>query len=326
MRYIIFGAGAIGGTIGARLFQHGYDVLLIARGAHLQAVEKHGLIFKSPAETVALAIDCVGHPSDIEFRPDDIVLITTKTQHSAEAFKALRDAAGENTPVACGQNGVANERMALRLFRRVYGMTVFVPASHLQPGIVQTEAKTTTGILDIGRYPSGVDETIRETAQALSASNFFCRAVPDVMRWKYAKLLGNLGNALGGLCEKRAEAEGIAKMMSREALECYEAAGIEWAGKDEVAERRGSSLELGTVDGKPRPGSSSWQSIARGTGSIESDYLNGEIVLLGRLHGIPTPANQVLQQLANRMAREGLRPGCFSAGQLEQLITEASGS
>ena len=48
-----------------------------------------------------------------------------------------------------------------------------------------------------------------------------------------------------------------------------------------------------------RPGASSWQSLARGTGSIEADYLNGEIVLLGRLHGVATPVNAALQRLAN---------------------------
>ena len=55
--------------------------------------------------------------------------------------------------------------------------------------------------------------------------------------------------------------------------------------------RRGDRLRLQPVDGELRPGGSSWQSLARGVGTIETDYLNGEIVLLGRLHGVPTPAN-----------------------------------
>ena len=51
-----------------------------------------------------------------------------------------------------------------------------------------------------------------------------------------------------------------------------------------------------------RPGSSSWQSVHRRTGDIETDYLNGEIVLLGRLHGTATPANELIQQLARECA------------------------
>ncbi len=58
------------------------------------------------------------------------------------------------------------------------------------------------------------------------------------------------------------------------------------------------------MNGVTRRGGSSWQSLERGTGNIEADYLNGEIVLLGRMHGIPTPVNALLQELANRLARE----------------------
>jgi 2-dehydropantoate 2-reductase len=204
-------------------------------------------------------------------------------------------------------------------------MTVFVPATYLEPGIVQTEARTTTGILDIGCYPSGVDDTSRFLTEALSRSGFDCRAAPDVMRWKHAKLLGNLRNALGALCDEKEQTQRVAELINREALDSYRAAGIEWASKEEVAKRHGSILELGTVDGKPRPGSSSWQSIARAAGSIETDFLNGEIVLLGRLYGIPTPANATLQELANRMVREDSAPGRYSAEQLETRIVEAGG-
>ena len=56
-------------------------------------------------------------------------------------------------------------------------------------------------------------------------------------------------------------------------------------------------------------GSSGWQSVMRGTGSIEADYLNGEIVLLGRLHGVPTPYNEAVRRHANRVARSRLTPG-----------------
>jgi 2-dehydropantoate 2-reductase len=114
-------------------------------------------------------------------------------------------------------------------------------------------------------------------------------------------------------------------MLTREALDCYAAAGMRWASKEEVAARHGRLLELADVDGRPRPGSSTWQSLSRGTGTIETDYLNGEIVLLGRQHGIPTPANEVLQRLAAAAARERWAPGRYSARELEAAIGEAGG-
>ena len=325
MRFIIYGAGGIGGTIGARLFQHGHDVLLIARGPHLKAIQQQGLIFKSPLETVTLPISCVGHPSNIEFREGDVVFMTTKGQHSLEALEVLRDTAGEDIPVICCQNGVANERTALRIFNRVYGMVVILPASHLEPGIVQTETKSITGILDAGCYPTGIDPIIEEVTKTLSGSNFDAIEDPNVMRWKYAKLLMNLGNSLQALCETGGGTQDIAKMMRLEALECYKAGGIDCADQDEVSKRRGKILQLGAVDGKERGGGSSWQSIVRGTGSIEADYLNGEIVLLGKLHGVATPANRVLQQLANRLAKEGGRQGSYTLDEIRQRIRSAGG-
>lgn len=322
MRYIIYGAGGIGGTIGARLYQHGQDVILIARGAHLETIQKRGLTFKSPLETVILQIPCVGHPSEIKFTKEDAVFMTMKSQHTREALDALRDDAGENIPVICCQNGVANERMALRRFNRVYGMLVLLPATHLEPGIVHTESKTTTGILDAGCVPSGTDSLIEEITATLTASNFSANADPRIMRWKYAKLLNNLGNSLQAICEPGSDARDIFRMMTHEALDCYKAAGIDCAGRDEMVNRRGNHMQLGTIDGKPRGGGSSWQSIVRGTGSIEADYLNGEIVLLGKLHNVSTPANRALQILGNRLAKEGEKPGSYSLDVVLALIAD----
>jgi 2-dehydropantoate 2-reductase len=67
---------------------------------------------------------------------------------------------------------------------------------------------------------------------------------------------------------------------------------------------------------------SSWQSLTRGSSTIETDYLNGEIVLMGALHGIPTPVNRVIQRIANQMVRNNMTPGSVSLDELNQLIKE----
>ena len=76
---------------------------------------------------------------------------------------------------------------------------------------------------------------------------------------------------------------------------------------------------MGRSAARSRPGSSSWQSLARSTGSIEADYLNGEIVLLGRIHGVPTPVNLLLQRTAARAAREGGGPAASAVDELIQM-------
>jgi 2-dehydropantoate 2-reductase len=82
---------------------------------------------------------------------------------------------------------------------------------------------------------------------------------------------------------------------------------------------------LHDVGGRRRGGGSSWQSLARGTGTIETDYLNGEIVLLGRLHGVPTPVNATVQRVARELAASGAPPASMSPDELLAVVTAASG-
>ena len=103
----------------------------------------------------------------------------------------------------------------------------------------------------------------------------------------------------------------------REGRACLDAAGID------VRVRRGRPGAAGqpaapsaASTGQDRGGGSTWQSLARGTGSIEVDYLNGEIVWLGRQHGVPTPANELARRVANDMARAGAPPRSITAREL----------
>lgn len=323
MRYVIYGAGGIGGTIGARLFQHGCDVVLICRGEHLHVIQSRGLTFKAPEESVRLPVSAVGHPREIDFQDDDVVLLTMKSQDTEAALDDLRRAGGGDLPVVCAQNGVDNERMALRRFARVYGMVVWVPATYLEPGLVLNHAAPVGGILDAGRYPRGTDALIGRVAADLTAAGFVARADPDIMRWKYTKLLSNVRNAFQAACGVDARSKMIVRALRAEALACYTAAGIASVPEAEFKARVTAHVTLGEIEGHPRTGGSSWQSLQRGLGSVEADYLNGEIVLLGRLHGVPTPCNALVQQVAHRLARTGQPPGSVSLRDLEARLSTA---
>ena len=321
MRYIVYGAGAVGGVIGARLFQAAHDVVLIARGPHLDAIRERGLTFETPDGSVALKVAAVAHPSEIDVRPDDVVILGMKTQHTEAALDALLAAAGPDIAIVCAQNGVENERLALRRFAYVYAMMVWLPATHLEPGVVIAHASPINGVLDAGRYPSGVDASIERITADIDAAGIAAKPLRDAMRWKYAKLLGNLGNAVSAACRAEDDARSLYGRVREEAIACYRAAGIEWASDDEQAERRKAMSRPSTSEGgRIRGGGSSWQSLARRQGSIESDFLNGEIVLLGRMHNIPTPANAALQRIANKLAAMGTPPGSMSLAEIEQEI------
>jgi 2-dehydropantoate 2-reductase len=310
MRVIVFGAGSIGGVIGGRLFEHGHDVLLIARGAHYEEVLRRGLLVTDSERCVRLPIPVVAGPDEIEFHANDVLLLTVKSQSTNEAIHALAAVAPVSLPVICAQNGVENERIALRAFEQVYGMCVICPATHEAPGVVRCNSYPTSGILDLGLWPNGVDAVARGMAAALSAASFSSTTHEDIPRWKWGKLLANLVNAVEVVCGIEARSGKVAELARSEALACLSAAGIAHVSPEEERIRRGALLSpfLG--------GSSSWQSLVRKSGTIEVDFLNGEIVLLGRLCNVPTPVNEVLQHVANRLARDRHSPGVMSEAEL----------
>jgi 2-dehydropantoate 2-reductase len=313
---IVYGAGAVGGVVGARLAQAGNDVTLIARGAHRDAIAANGLRLRTPAEDTSLPIPVAGHPSELDFGDDDVVLLTMKSQDTPDALVALSAAAPPMVAVACLQNGVANERMASRYFERVYAVPVMLPATHLEPGVVEATSTPTTGILDVGTYPTGVDDTARELSACFAAATFSSQPDPQVMRLKHSKLIMNLGNAVQAVCAPSEASTELVKLARREGAACLRAAGVEVATAEEDRARRADHLSWGQIDGRARSGGSTWQSLARAVGSVETDYLNGEIVLLGRLHGFPTPVNALLQRTAAGAAHAGLPPESLDAAEL----------
>jgi 2-dehydropantoate 2-reductase len=338
MRYIIIGAGAIGGTIGARLFEGGREVVLVARGAHLAALRARGLRFVSSDGESTLRIPAIGEPGELELRDGDVLVLAVKTQDAeavlAEwAWRPVRGGrvaadgvaadgvAAHSLPVVCAQNGVASERLALRRFRQVYGVCVWLPATYLEPGTVEALCAPLTGILHIGRYPSGVDAMATQIGADLTTNRLLAPVSADVMRWKYAKLLANLANAIQVVCGHDAGegADDLRRCARAEGTAVLEKAGIAYVSEEESREARGD-LVREPINAPPRGGGSSWQSLTRGTGSVEADFLNGEIVLLGREHGVPVPVNEVLQRLANQAARERRAPGSMAPGEVAALI------
>ncbi|MFJ9038057.1 ketopantoate reductase family protein [Streptomyces sp. NPDC102406] len=330
MRYLIIGAGAVGGAIGGRLAQAGHDVVLVARGKQYEALRDQGLTLRTPDGPHTHRLPVVDGPEALgTLHADDVLILAVKTQDSAAALAAWgpRPVAGGGTaarrlPLICAQNGVESERLALRTFQRVYAMCVWLPATFVEPGVVRADGTPLTGILHLGRCPEGSDDTARAVAADLERSHFEAPVVADVMRWKYAKLLANLANAIEAVSGvltseestalfRRARAEGEAVLA---------AAGIAYTPRDEEDKARAGKIRFEPSDRTPRGGGSSWQSLQRGTGTIEADYLNGEIALLGRLHGVPTPVNDVLQEYADRAARERRPAGATSVAELTAAV------
>jgi 2-dehydropantoate 2-reductase len=333
MRYIIMGAGAVGGTIGGRLAGAGQEVVLVARGAHHAALTEGGLRLRVPEGELTYRLPVVDGPDTLgPLRADDVLVLAVKTQDSEAALQTWGPApvegggtAAERLPLVCAQNGVESQRLALRRFRHVYGVCVWLPSTHVEPGVVSAAGAPLTGVLHLGRHPHGTDDTARRIAADLEKAHFEAPVVADVARWQYAKLLSNLGNALEAVSGP-VDSEEAATLLGRVRAEgeaVLRAAGIAYVSAEEQKAVRGDKVTLVPLDGVPRGGGSSWQSLSRGAGTIEADYLNGEIVLLGRLHGVPTPLNELLQRLANTFAREHRAAGSLPVRDLVRLADEA---
>jgi 2-dehydropantoate 2-reductase len=308
MRIVVVGAGAVGGVVAANLAIAGTPVVAVARGEHGRAMRESGLRYESPAGTRIVELPVATSVGEVEFTDDDVVMLGVKSQDTAGVLNDLRAAGVTDQPIVCMQNGVENERQALRLFPNVYGMVVMLPADHHSPGVVRVWTSPSSGLLDVGRYPHGVDDLSERLAATLEAATFGSIPRDDIMSWKYRKLLMNLGNAIEAVCGRDGFGR-LHEMVQAEANAALVAAGISVVSAEEDRARRGDALTIQPVgDQQRRAGGSTWQSLQRGTGTIETDYLTGEIVLLGRLHGVPTPANRALQRLAAEMSRAGEPP------------------
>lgn len=316
-RFVIYGAGAVGGSLAVRLAARGTDVVLIARGAGAAVLRDRGVTLVTPRDTATARPPVVEHPREIAWTGDEVVILAMKSQDTEPALDALAACAPPTIEVACAQNGIANEPAALRRFARVAGMYVWTPAEHVEPGVVRIYCAL-DGIVDVGRFPRGTDASIDAIVAAFAGTPFESVARPDIMAWKNGKLLANLLNTIDAICGGVAtdEARELVRRARAEGVAALAAAGLPAISLEEETARRGDRFTFLPIGGASRRGGSTWQSLERGTGSLEADYLNGEIVLLGRLHGVPTPVNELLQRTANELARARRPPGSLTAAEL----------
>jgi 2-dehydropantoate 2-reductase len=334
-RYIILGAGAVGGALGGRLRLAGCSVVLVARGEHLAALRERGLRLRTPDEDVTQSVPAIAGPQEIELDVDDVLILTTKTQQANDALVTWADApvhqnagpvgtAGERLPIFIALNGVAAEVMAHRYFRRVYGVCVWTPAVHLVPGEVIIRSTPRSGMLHIGRVPTTADDhdqVLRQVAADLVAANFDVPLPDDVMPWKYRKLISNIGNVFQALVGRNGDWRPLVTDAEAEARRVLDAAAIRYISEAEETAARAAGFTMKPVPGVPQfVGGSTWQSLQRGTGNIETDYLNGEIVMIAHRLGIDAPINEHLATQARWAAATGAKPGDMSAEQLAELL------
>ena len=328
MRYVVLGIGAVGGTIAARLSTSGHEVLALARNEHAARVRADGLRLLAPDGTSTARMEVVETPERLRLRDDDVLVIATKSQHTAGVLDAL-PAAAWDLPLLCAQNGVSNEREALRRFADVHGVCVMLPALHTEPGRVAVFSEP-SAVLEVGRWTGGRDRVDEAVAADWTGAGLLTRARDDVAPYKRRKLLTNLGNAVQALLGTDLDEEGarLSRDVHRRAItegeQVLRRAGLPPLDLEEWDRDVSSQVHIVDVPGVSRGGGSTWQSLVRNAGSVEADHLNGEIVLLARLNGTAAPVNETLRRAVVVAAREGRGPGSLTPAALRDLVDSAT--
>jgi 2-dehydropantoate 2-reductase len=340
MRYVIIGAGAIGISVGASLLESGTRVIFVARPAQAEAI-RQGVLIKRQGKEATAKGDAVTDIRQISPESDDILLIVTKSQSTRAAVEELSGVYPRGAPVVCLQNGVSNEAMAANRFDNVYAGLVMLSAVQLDPSLITLPLGDE---MAVGLYPGGVDELSRRIASDLSRAGFDCIASAYVMDMKWGKLVANLNNAThaitGYWLELGYADEEMRRLMREvreEGLRVLDAAGIAVeppAGEPSPIRIREMTRALdrppnsydeafNLPEGR-RTYASMWQDLYLGRKTSEAEFLNGEIIELGRKLSIPTPYNSTLLEVMGRMFVQGLKPGIFTPAKLRALIRSRS--
>ena len=314
----IHGAGAIGSVIAARLAAGGARVGLVARGAHLQALQAHGLRLQGATDG-RFDLPASDHARDLDLDENTVVVLAMKTGDTAAALDTHLELY-EDLPIVCSQNGVTNEQLVLDRNLTPYGCTVMVGAAIHEPGLVWHSGGE---LLSLGVWPTGTDAVVEAVVSDLLAGSMKARSHEDIRANKWGKLVRNLANAylaLTDLSVQEASCEEADRFfiadVQEEALDALDAAGIEIEsiGRRSPREQLENMRSPGTW--KPQTGGSelvrsfpsTWQDLSAGRTTVEVDHFNGTIVRLGEEHGVATPLNRVLrdQCVAAAQQRRGV--------------------
>jgi 2-dehydropantoate 2-reductase len=333
MRFVVCGAGAIGGVVGGQLAKAGFDVVFLDELAvHVDAINRNGLVLKGVQGTHVLKVPAVTEAAAVGFRRDDVVVLAVKSFRTEAAVAELRRATALELPLFCAQNGVRNEEVAARRFRDVHGVMVLIGAKCLVPGEVVHTGK---GPLGLGTWPTGLGPADREVAAALGKTELPVYTTENVVAHKWNKMLRNLNNAtmgLTGLSGQEARSDRAVRAWMADVYEegvgVLRAAGIPYEGPpglgpiDEMIRELRSAAPGPAVpaDEEARHYASLWQDLYHQRGEVEADYFNGEIVRLGRAHGLPTPYSSLLLRLISEMAAAREKPGKYTVEQLRARL------
>lgn len=314
----------------------GLPVTFVTRAVFAEALSK-GVRVRQAGEEFIVQSMAVTSADELTPENGDTVIVTTKSQATASVIEDLASVYDKATPVICLQNGIRNEIIARERFDNVYAALVMMSAVQLQADLITMPRSRS---IAVGCYPEGIDDKARQIAADLKSAGLEAIASAYTMAMKWGKLVANLNNATHtitgywleqGMADK--DMRELTLAVREEGLRVLESAGIEVEPPEgeptpirilKMTEALrlppDPSIDPFALPEDQRSYPSMWQDLQLGRKSSEAEFLNGEIIELGRKLDVPTPYNSVLLELVNKMFAEGEHPGIYTPVELHALI------
>jgi 2-dehydropantoate 2-reductase len=323
MKIAVFGAGAIGGLLAARLHQAGAQVTVIARGPHLAAMRERGLTLKSEGESVSVPLPCTDDAS--QAGPQDYVIVTLKATGLAPAAPAIAKLMGPETALVTGINGIpywyfygidspwrdrtlesvdpGGQLWRLLPPRQTIGCIVYPAAEVAEPGVIE---HTYGNRFSLGEPDGSKSPRTEALSQLLVKAGFKAPVRTNIRDEIWVKLWGNLAfNPLSALTAStldrlafQPDLRAVARQMMEEAQAVGEALGVRFAVS--IDKRIDGAGEVGVHK------TSMLQDLERGR-PMEIDALLGSVVELAELTATPAPLCRTVLALVRERARQAGR-------------------
>jgi 2-dehydropantoate 2-reductase len=291
MRIAIMGAGAVGAYFGAKLAAVTNEVSFIARGAHLEAMQHHGLSIESLEGNLQIR-DAVFTEDPAAVGVADLVLFCVKSYATIEAAKKIAPLIGARTQILALQNGVDNADKIAQITgnKLPLGGVVYIGAQLPRPGVIKHSAG---GRIVFGELDGEVRETTRSVERMLSAAKIPCEISPDIRKAQWRKLLWNapfcaISCLVRGTVRDIIESESLRRLAVDCMLEAREAAATQ--SIDLEPSLLDETLQFSKSLGDFKP--SMLQDLEAGK-PLEYEAFNGIVVDILRRAGKPAPTNQV---------------------------------
>jgi 2-dehydropantoate 2-reductase len=295
MKIAVIGAGGVGGFFGGRLAHTGCDVTFVARGGHLEAMRRSGLVIESDAheEIRVGGVKVTDDPASIG--PVDLAIIAVKLWDTENAARAVRAITGPETAVLSLQNGVIKDDILRREFgaAAVMGGVGYVATHIARPGVIRQTGKLQR--LIVGEYDGSRSKRAQWLVEALLKAGIQAELADDIRKilWeKYTFLVGLSGTTATmrspiGAIRTNPQTRAFLLDLMKEVVAVGRAHGV--ALPEDYAEER-----LRFADSvSPDMTSSMHHDLERGN-RLEVEWLSGGVVQLGRQVAVPTPANRAV--------------------------------